>query len=78
MDLDRAEAGAVGGDGRPRPDPDEVVGSAVRIFVARRGCTRADAHWLLSRAAPRNNLSVTELAACVVAEHELRTSPGGR
>jgi AmiR/NasT family two-component response regulator len=78
MDLHRAKSGTVEGtNGQDLTAPDEVIGSAVRILMARRGCTGADAHSLLSRAAPGNNLTVSELAACVVAEQGLRSSPGG-
>jgi AmiR/NasT family two-component response regulator len=78
MDLDRPGSGTVAGtNGQDLAAAGELVTSAVRILMARRGCTRADAHWLLSRAAPTNNLSVIDLAACVVAEQALRSSPGG-
>ena len=49
-----------------------VIDKAQGILMARRGCTPEEAFSLLSTAAEQNELSVEELAECIVADLDLR------
>ena len=49
-----------------------VIDKAQGILMARRGCTPQEAFSLLSTAAEQNELTVDELAECIVAELDLR------
>ena len=49
-----------------------VIDKAQGILMARRGCTPEEAFSLLSTAAEQNELSVDELAECIVADLDLR------
>jgi hypothetical protein len=49
-----------------------VIDKAQGILMARRGCTPQEAFTLLSNAAQENELTVDELAECIVAELDLR------
>jgi hypothetical protein len=49
-----------------------VIDKARGILMARRGCTPHEAFSLLSTAAQQNELTVEELAECVVADLDLR------
>jgi AmiR/NasT family two-component response regulator len=45
---------------------------ATEIVMGRRGCTSDEALVLLRHAAQAHDMSVSDLALCVVADHELR------
>ena len=52
-----------------------MVGFAVDIIVERRACTRDEAFLLLSDAADGNDMSISDLALCIVAHWEINSSP---
>jgi AmiR/NasT family two-component response regulator len=52
-----------------------VIARAEDILMTRRHCTRTQAYVLMSKAAQRNGLKVSELADLIVADEELR-KPG--
>jgi AmiR/NasT family two-component response regulator len=49
-----------------------LIAQAEAILMARRQCARAQAYLLLSKAAQRNGLKVSELADLIVADEKLR------
>jgi AmiR/NasT family two-component response regulator len=53
-------------------DAAPVIEIAKAILVTRRGCAPDEAFGLLSEAARANDMSVSDLAECVVADRDLR------
>ncbi len=54
-----------------------LVDSAVEIIVRRRGSTRDEARLLLSDAAEEHDMSISEMALCIVVDREIpRHRPG--
>ena len=54
------------------PDAAPVIEIAKGIVMARRGCAPDEAFGLLSDAARANDMSVNDLAECVIADRDLR------
>ena len=50
----------------------ELVESATRILMARRGCTAEEASALLTDAAREHNMSVSAMAQCLIADQDNR------
>jgi AmiR/NasT family two-component response regulator len=55
----------------PWSDAAAVIEIATGIVMARRGCAPDEAFGLLSDAARANDMSVSDLAECVVADRDL-------
>jgi AmiR/NasT family two-component response regulator len=51
---------------------ESVIDLAMGILMARHGCTHGEADALLRDAARGQNLDVSDLAMCLVADQELR------
>ena len=49
-----------------------VIDKAQGILMARRGCTPQEAFDLLSTSAEQNELTVDEMAECIVADLDIR------
>jgi AmiR/NasT family two-component response regulator len=56
----------------PWSDAASLIEDAKGIVMARRGCTSEEASSLLSAAAQEHEMSVSDLAECVVADQDLR------